>query len=199
MNPEELVEKCIRRDKVAWNEFVLRYKSIVKRACCYKLNKLNSRSLMSESDDIVQEVFLGIWEDNKLTKLKDLSCLKPWLVIVTIRTTLNYCKKRWKEQQKTVSLNQSLSEDGFTLEDLIPSKALNPSKAFEVKERMERIQDRVKMLKGKERRALELNLYRGKRQSEVAKVMDIPVSAVSSLIARAKRKVKSGIKEYQLV
>ena len=198
MKTEELVERCIRRDRLAWNEFVHKYQGLVKRAVYYKLNKMNSRSLMSEADDIVQEVFLMLWRDNKLTQLKDLSSLKGWLVIVTINKTLNHCKRRWKEQQRTRSLNQSLGDDGFTLEDIIPSRAFDPNKALAVKEMVESVRHGVNMLKKKERRALELNLYGGKRQTDIADVMDIPVGTVSTLISRAKRKVQESVGEYQL-
>ena len=198
MKTEELVKRCIRKDKLAWDEFVCKYQGLVKRAVYYKLNKMNSKSLRSEVDDIVQEVFLMLWRDNKLTQLKDLSSLKGWLAIVTINKTLNYCKRRWKEQQRTRSLNQSLGDDGFTLEDIIPSGAFDPNKALAVKEMVEGIRHGVKMLKKKEKRALELNLYGGKRQTDIAEVMDIPVGTVSTLISRAKRKVQESVREYQL-
>lgn len=190
MTTEELVERCISRDKLAWNEFVHRYEGLVKRAVYYKLNKMNSKLLRSEADDIVQEVFLMLWRDNKLTKLKKLSSLEGWMVIVTINKTINYCKRRWKDQQRTRSLNQSLAEDGFTLENIIPSRAFDPSKALAVKEMVEGVRQGIKMLKERERRALELNLYDSKRQADIAKVMDIPLGTVASLIGRAKNKVR---------
>ena len=190
MTTEELVERCISRDKLAWNEFVHRYEGLVKRAVYYKLNKMNSKLLRSEADDIVQEVFLMLWRDNKLTKLKKLSSLEGWMVIVTINKTINYCKRRWKDQQRTRSLNQSLAEDGFTLENIIPSRAFDPSKALAVKEMVEGVRQGIKMLKERERRALELNLYDSKRQADIAKVMDIPLGTVASLICRAKNKVR---------
>ena len=198
MNTEELVEKCVKRNKHAWNEFVRQYESLVRRAVLYKLNRMNSRSLKSEADDIVQEVFLVLWKDNKLTSLKDLSCLKSWLVLVTINKTLTYCKRRWKDQQKTRSLNQGLAEDGFTLEDVIPSGAFDPREALEVKEMAEHAKKEMSYLKRKERRVLELSLIEGKKQIDIAEIMDMPTGTVASLIRRAKKQVREGIKEYCL-
>ena len=198
MTTEELVKKCVKRNQSAWNEFILRYESLVRRAVYYKLNRMDSRSLRSEADDIVQEVFLMLWQDNKLSKLRDVTCLKSWLVAVTINRTSNYCKHRWKEERKTRSLNQSLAEDGFTLEDVIPSRAFNPREALEVKEVRGIVRQRMNKLKEKERRVLELNLFGGKKQTDIAEVMDIPVGTVSTLIHRAKRKVRESVRQYQL-
>lgn len=199
MSTQELIEKCISRDKLAWNEFVLRYEGLVRRAVHYKLNRMNSRSLRSEADDIVQEVFLMLWRDNKLTRLKDLSCLKSWLVIVTLNRTSNYCQKRWRDQRMTRSLNEGItSDESYTLEDVIPSKASTPDRSLGIKEMLEDVTQRVNRLKEKERKVLELNLYAGKKQSDIADMLDIPVGTVASLITRAKSKVKSGLKEYCL-
>ena len=198
MTTEELVGRCIKRDKLAWNEFVLRYEGLVRRAVHYKLNRMNSRYLRSEADDVIQEVFLMLWRDNKLSKIRDISSLKSWLVIVTINKTSNYCKHRWRDQQKLRSLSQTLTEDGFTLEDVIPDRNYDPARAFDVKEMRKIVSQRINSLRKKERRALELNLMGGKRQSDVAKVMDIPIGTAASLIGRAKRKLQKGIREYCL-
>ena len=198
MNTQELVERCIKRDRKAWTEFVREYEGLVKRAVWYKINRMNSKALMSDLEDIVQEVFLMLWDDNKPASVRDTSKLKGWLVIVAINKTINYAKRRWNEEKRTRSLDERLLEGELTLEDVIPSGALDSSKALEFKEMSKSIRRSVKMLKEKERRVLELNLYGGKRQVDIAEVMDIPVGTVSTLISRGKRKVQESIREYQL-
>ena len=59
---EELVAKCVEKDKVAWDEFVRRYQDIVRKAAYYRLYKTGPGSAMCDVDDIVREVFLMLWQ-----------------------------------------------------------------------------------------------------------------------------------------
>ena len=200
MSTEELVKKCVRRNRSAWNEFVLEYESLVRRAVYYKLNRMNSKALMSDADDIVQEVFLNLWQGNKLTKLRDTSKVKSWLVAVTINRTSNYCRKRRaKDWRVSRSLSEHLGEDGFTLEDIIPSREMDPARECEVNEMGEAIRNRMGALRDKERIALELNILGEEKHSSIAEIMNVPVNTVTSLIHRGKRKIQKSIREYSLV
>ena len=188
MTVDELVCKCNRREESAWNEFFRRYETLVRRAVYYKINRMNSKVLMSEADDIVQDVFLDLWKGNKLTKLRDISKLKSWLVVVTINKTSSYRKRRARNLFLTRSLSECMTDDGFTLEDIIPSRGMDPARAFEIKEMGEAIKSRMNKLRQKERIALELNLLGNEKHSRIAEIMDVPVNTVTSLIHRGKGK-----------
>lgn len=198
MNVEELVLECIRGKESAWNEFIRRYEGTVRRAVYYKLNRMNSKALMRDADDIVQEVFLNLWKGNKLTKLRDTSKLKSWLVVVAINMTSSYRKRRAKDWRVTRSLHEHLTEDGFTLEDVIPSETDDPSRAFEVNEMYEGVEDRIHELKPKESIALSMNILGDERLVDIAGFMDMPVSTVTAMVHRGKRKIEKSIREYCL-
>lgn len=194
MNAEELVARCVRRDRKAWTEFVREYEGLVKRAVWYKINRMNSKALRSEADDIVQEVFLKLWEDNKLTSVRDTSKLKGWLVIVAINKTINYATRRWNKEKWTRSLEEKLVDEELTLEDVIPAKGSDQSKALELKELTERALEEISTLKIRDRKILNLSLG-GKRHTDIAEKMSMPVNTVATIISRAKGKVREGIKE----
>jgi RNA polymerase sigma factor (sigma-70 family) len=194
MNTQELVERCIKRDRLAWDEFVQEYEGLVKKAVHYKLNRMNAKSLQSEAEDISQEVFLTLWEDNKLVMLRDISSLEGWLVIAAINRTINYCKRRWKEERLTKSFNGSLSDDELALEDTLSVKGNDPAKALYVKELVSCAGKEISSLKEKERKVLKLSLC-GWKQIDIAGRMDMPTNTVATLIRRAKSKVRQGMKE----
>ena len=75
MSTEELIERCIKKDGSAWEEFIRKYQSLVRKAVYYRLHNV----LRNDVDDIVQEVFLALWKDDKLSSLRDVSRLKGWL------------------------------------------------------------------------------------------------------------------------
>ncbi len=190
MSTEELIERCIRKDGSAWDEFIRQYQSLVRKAVYYRLNSV----LRNDVDDIVQEVFLGIWKDNKLSKLRDASRLKGWLFIVTINLTSSYGRLPCKRLKMTRSIHERPSYDkSVTFEDAIISRQPDPGRSAEIKETISCVEEGIDNLKTKERTALELNVYDGQTQKEISKIMNIPTNTAASLIRRAKIKVQEGM------
>ena len=194
MSTEEMVRRCIKRDKAAWNEFVRRYQDLVRKAVYYKLYKTSSRAHRNDVDDIVQEVFLALWKDNKLAKLRDISSLAGWLAVVTINQTATSRRRQHKKDIMTTSLNEQILEDlATTLEDVIPCNHPDPAKVAEIREVTAIVAQRIGELRSKERRALRLKINNGKKQEDIASIMDIPVNTVASLIRRAKMKLRASL------
>jgi len=198
MTEKELVTRCVERDEDAWNEFFRRYEGTVRRAVLYKLNRMNARGLKSDVDDIIQEVFLDLWRGNKLKNLRDVSKLKSWLVVVAINKTSSYRKRRAKDWRVTRSLHECMTEDGFTLEDVIPTDTEDPSRAFEIEEIHEGVRNRINQLKPKESIALSMNILGEERLVDIAGIMDMPVNTVTAMVHRGKRKIEKSIREYCL-
>ena len=192
MSQQELVELCIKKDRQAWDEFIRQYQGLVRKAVCHRLNN----AIRNDIDDIVQEVFLTLWKEDKLSSLKDASRLKGWLFIVTINLTSSYGRlpcKRWK---LTKSIHDKPSYDkSVTFEDTITSTQPDPAKFAEIKETISCVEEGMGTLKTKERIALELNIYDGQTQKDIASIMNIPTNTAASLIRRAKIKVQEGIIE----
>ena len=118
MSTEELIERCIKKDGSAWEEFIRKYQSLVRKAVYYRLHNV----LRNDVDDIVQEVFLALWKDDKLSRLRDVSRLKGWLAIVTINLTTSYSKLPYKRWRMTRSIHERPSNDKtITFEDLVTS------------------------------------------------------------------------------
>lgn len=148
MSTEEMVSRCIRKDKVAWNEFIRQHQSIVRKVVYYKLYKTSYRAPINDVDDIAQEVFLMLWEDNKLAQLRDISCLTGWLAIVTMNQMAVYRRKRNNIDRMTMSLSDRLSEDvTTTLEDVIPCKHPDPAQLVETKEAVSRLEESMANLR----------------------------------------------------
>lgn len=192
MSTEEMIERCIRKDVSAWDEFIRQYQGLVRKIVYYRLNKV----LRNDVDDIVQEVFLTLWKDDKLSKLRDVSRLKGWLIVVTINLTANYGRIPYKRCKMTRSIHEKLSDqEAVTLEDTIPCNQPDPARSAETGEEISYIEEEMNDLKTKERRALRLKVYDGKKQCDVARIMGIPANTVASLVHRARIKVREGIME----
>jgi len=196
MSTEELIVLCIKRDDLAWNEFIMRYQGLVSKAVYYKLNRMNARHMRSESDDIVQEIFLALWEGNKLSNIKDMSKINSWLFVVSVNNVVSYCRRRWRKTGAERCLSEPVSDDGVhTLEDVIVSTVPNPVEEYEANETMEFIDNCLDKLKERERRVLKERMYEGRKQQDIADDMGIPVGTVGGLICRGKRKIRQELME----
>ena len=80
-------------------------------------------------------------------------------------------------------------------EALLEILTKDPARSAEIKETISRVEDGIVALKTKEKIALELNVYDGETQKDIAGIMNIPANTASSLIRRAKIKVLEAVME----
>jgi len=199
MTPEQLVSKCIVRDKTAWNEFVMQYEGTVKKAVYYKIRRMNAKSLMSEVDDISQEVFLTLWEGNRLNTLKDTRSIKGWLSIVAINRTITYLRKRIDEAHKTSSLDESIPGSDVKYEDVIASEDKTDFSSLAAKDIEENMFGRKSNLTERERMFLKLSIFGGLKQREIAGEKGISENTVATIIRRGKKKLRRKVQAYVTV
>ena len=196
MTDEELLQKCIDKDRAAWNEFVRRFSSLVTRSVRYKLNRMDRHLSKNETLDIVQEIFLLIWKKNKLRGVKNTACLKSWLAIVSINLSVNYCRRNvFKTAKNTLSLDENplAGTSGMPLGFMIPSSKLNTAKTLRSNELSGILDKEISKLGYRQQLVLKLNIYHGKKQKDIAEIMNIPTGTVATLIRRAKDKLRKNL------
>jgi RNA polymerase sigma-70 factor (ECF subfamily) len=199
MTTEQLIKKCIERDCRAWDEFIRLYQGLVVKSVRYKLKKLNLNLPRSEFCDIVQEIFLYIWEKDKLSGVKDASCVEAWLAMVSVNRTFNYCKnKAFRRERNAISLDEELCPDnpGISLGSVLSSDKLSTMKSLESGEIREAVEREMSKLDHRQQLALKFNLYEGKTQKDIAEIMHVPENTVASLISRGKKRLKKGLSEF---
>jgi RNA polymerase sigma-70 factor (ECF subfamily) len=199
MTVEQLIKKCIEKDHKAWNEFVKRYQGLVAKSVRHKLKKLGLNLPEDEFYDIVQEVFLFIWEKEKLSGVKDALCIEAWLAMVSVNMTFNYCKnKAFRRERSALSLDEELCPDnpGISLGSVLPSDKFDAIKALESGEIRGTVEEEISKMGYRQQLVLKFNLYEGKTQREIAEIMHIPESTVASLISRGKRRIKKGFSDF---
>jgi RNA polymerase sigma factor (sigma-70 family) len=198
MTTEELIQRCISKNHDAWNEFVRRYRDLVARSVRYKLRKLSLGLPDTEFNDIVQEVFLHIWQKDKLSRIRDAACIRAWLAMVSVNITFNYCKsKAFRRERNAFSLDESIQKDepGPTLGSLLHSDKLSTAKDLESNEIRMILEKEISELNPGQQLALKLNLYDGKKQKDIARIMGLSENTVASLIKRGKSRLKSRIEK----
>lgn len=195
MSDEELMAAVVLGDPHAYQALVRKNLPAISR---YALRLVGSRS---ESEDIAQETFLRLWTTARKwdpAKAK----LTTWLHRITHNLCIDFLRK-----QKRVSLepdfDSEVSSDEarsgeFSNALRESAEAQGDSPDREAREAELRALDRaLNMLPEAQRSALLLCHYQGFSNKEAADIMGSSVQALESLIARAKRGLRTQLEDFR--
>jgi len=134
----------------------------------------------AEAEDVAQEAFLRLWRSGASLEVGP-GGVRPWLR----RVVSNLCIDRLR-----ANVRETVVEE-------VPEQAEEASQLhhLEEKELGARVDMALKRLPDRQRLALTLFHYEGLSQSEVAATMGISDEAVESLLARARRTLKTMLKD----
>jgi RNA polymerase sigma-70 factor (ECF subfamily) len=141
------------------------------------------------AEDIAQEVFIKVFKAAKDYRPK--SKFKTWLFKIASNLCLNQIRDN-KNRPQIMDIFE-LNESGFFA---IAPDSYCPGKTFENKELVEVIHHAIRNLPKKQKIALLLQKYNGFSYNEISHIMGCSVSAVESLIQRARQNLKKPLTSY---
>jgi RNA polymerase sigma-70 factor, ECF subfamily len=201
---KETFRKCLERDHNAWNIMVKKTRKIVTKSVRYKLSAMNLTSAKIDVEDIVQDIYLKIWEGNKLLGVKNSICLSSWLSMIAVNHTLNYCRKVYFNKGELEKINFDDLNNRFGEIGKLKSKSLKDamSKIIErpriLDNELERlINTAIDSLKSRQKMAVKLFFYDNVKQRDISSMMSVPENTVATYIRRAKIEIHSRINEYK--
>jgi len=121
-----------------------------------------------DADDVTQNVFMKLYNYNK--DFKDDEAQRAWLIRVTVNQSKDLLKSAWKKNRS--DLDESIAApvyDEFGIHDY------------------------VKNLKPKYRTVIYLHYYEGYSTKEIALILKIPQSTVTTHLNRARKQLKENI------
>ena len=190
---KELVDRCLSKDKLAWNEFVLKFKPIVERAVRSRLSRHNFPHSIEDTKDITQGIFLDIWEENKLGQVKDEDKISGWLVIVAQNATIDFMRRSknvWRQDLRAIDEEGR----GSNLTEAIASTA-NPLKELANNELADTLQALIDGLNPRDRLILKLNLLHHQSHKEIATLLKTSINTVSTIIRRSLLKLRESLEK----
>ncbi|MFH1245903.1 MAG: sigma-70 family RNA polymerase sigma factor [Candidatus Omnitrophota bacterium] len=175
---QSLVERCVDRDKNAWDNFVERFSGIVFWAIRGKAKEITSHYSQQDVEDIFQNVFTLLWEKERLKQIKDREKIASWIVIVAATCTMNYFRSRRKEGLRvTIPVDEEYGQ-------IDHQKITEQERLYSVLEEV------ISFLPCRERVILRLSYLHGRTHREIAELLAMPQNTVSSLIKRSKEKLR---------
>lgn len=186
MDDLEFIKQIKAGNEQAFKQLVEVYKDMVINTC---YGFLQNRE---DAEDVAQEVFIKVYRS--VASFREESRLSTWLYRVAVNESLNLRKKR--KRKKWLRSFQSFSNDSSDTEEWIDEKGPDPHEALEQKERARILHKAIEKLSENQRIAFTLNKYENLSYKDIAEVMGTTVSAVESLLDRAKKNLRKKLTNY---
>ena len=167
----------------AFHELVERYQnSLLNYAYRYTGDR-------AAAEDIAQEVFFRVFKSAK--DYRPLSSFKTWLFTIATNLCLNELRDN-RISRNTIDVFE-LNEAGFVF---LATTLTSPERETENRELSTVLMKAIRSIPEKQRVALLLHKYSGFSYLEISRMMSCSVSAVESLIHRARQSLKNQLSSY---
>ena len=185
MNQPDLIEQLQLGDEAAFKKLVDDWQDMVYNTA------LSIVQNDDDADDITQEVFIQVYKS--VNSFKGESKFSTWLYRITLSKALDAAKK--KRRKKRFGFMQGLF--GADEAEQVHAVEFNhPGVQLEKKERAGELFNALKQIPDKQRIAFTLHKLEGQSYQAVAEIMNTTLFAVESLMSRAKKNLKTTLKNY---
>ncbi len=184
---EDLMARIARGDERAFEILVNRHQASVLNLI-YRF--IGDRT---HAKDLAQEVFIRVWRAAKTYKPE--AKFATWIYRITANLCFNELKS--SRRKKWFSFQQSDDQSGETIEDRLSDAAPSAEDLLLEKERSRQISEALQSLPDNQRMALILKRYDDLSYHEIAQILGCSVSAVESLLVRAKKSLQEKLKNYE--
>jgi RNA polymerase sigma-70 factor (ECF subfamily) len=187
LSSEELMARVAKGDNDAFEILVNRHQTSV-LSLIYRFIGDRTRA-----KDLAQEVFLRVWQSARSYEPR--AKFTTWIYRITANLCLNELKSsRRKKWLQFLRFGDNLEN---TVEETLVDDRPSPEDLLLAKERSRQIANALQSLPENQRMALILKRYDDLSYQEIARVISCSVSAVESLLVRAKRSLQEKLKNYE--
>ncbi len=184
---KELLTRCLDGDKQAWDDFVLKYSRLVRHSLFHTLGDKNPRIQSDTVDDLHQDVFASLMENNskKMRQFRgENGCsLASWIRLIAVRKARDYLRKN----PPVISIEQN--PDG--VENFGRSgEEPNPESETSRQEYLEIMREALKRLHPRHQLFVELFYRRELDVDEISQIMNLTPNGVHQLHHRVKDRVR---------
>jgi RNA polymerase sigma-70 factor (ECF subfamily) len=162
-----LVRRTTRGDLSAFEQLVDRHRPVVIRVAARIVGP-------EEAEDVSQDAFLRAF--HRLDRFRGDAPFRSWLLRITHNAALDHLGRRRPEPV-----------DPDTLDASEPATARPPAERLEVRERIERLERKLRGLTPQHRVVLVLRDGEGRSYEEIADMTETPIGSVKGRLHRARR------------
>lgn len=190
-----LVEACIKKDIIAWERLIKKYSGLVYISIENRLKKYGIMASGHDIEEIKQDIFTDIWQNNKLSGVVKCSDISYWMAILSGNAAIEHFRSRpVRQAQKTVSIFDKIGQE--ELSEFLPSESVGPKDELSRAELETEFEETIESLPEKEKIVIKLHIIYDKGYYEIAEILGMPKGTVSSCIKRAKEKLREALKDF---
>ncbi len=145
----------------------------------------------SEAEDLTQEVFLKVYQAKD--KYEPKTEFSSWLYKITVNLCIDYQRKR--KNPNSITFIETKDKNSDMIFQQIPDPQPPLDVSIEKAQISQVIKSCLLSLPAKQRIALELRVYENKSYKEISKILNCSVSAVESLLFRARQSLKQKLEK----
>ena len=184
MDERLLIERLKRGEESAFREIVEARQGMVYNTILGLLQN------PEDAEDVTQEVFIKVFES--VADFKGESAFSTWVYRISVTSALEFLRKK-KRKKRFAFLTALFGEDGEPLHD--PPDFVHPGVALDRRENAQALFLAVRALPETQKTAFVLHKMEGLSYQDVAQVMQTSVSAVESLLHRAKLNLRKTLEK----
>lgn len=185
MTEQELIVGLKSGSGSAFKELVETRQNLVYNTCLGFLQN------QQDAEDITQDVFIKVFES--IQQFKGESALSTWIYRVTVTTSLEFLRR--KKRKKRAGFLTPIFGIGNEQQVEIPDFH-HPGIQLDNREKAAILFKAIRQLPENQQIAFILNKVEGLSYQEVTQVMEMSLSAVESLLHRAKTNLKEILKNF---
>ena len=187
MNQPELIVQLQQGDEQAFKKLVDEWQDMVYNTAIGIVQNED------DADDITQDVFIQVYQS--VSSFKGEAKFSTWLYRIVISKALDHIKK--KKRKKRFGFVQSLFGNNSE-EEIHPEEFNHPGVLMENKERAAELFKAMEQLPDSQRIAFTLHKLESQKHQDIAVIMNLSLTAVESLIARAKGNLRKTLTAYYI-
>lgn len=177
----DYIDALVEKEEWAYNELVRDYSKKIFNLCFYILHD------RKDAEDLTQEVFISIFQS--IGSFRQESKLSTWIY----RLTVNKCSEKLRYQSRTKRKGNLVSiEQLFEIKNF----EISPEEKLIKKQEYDALFQAIRLLPDNQRIAYTMHNMEEYSYNEIAQSMDLSLSAVESLIFRAKKNLKISLLSY---
>lgn len=186
MQESHIIDKLKQRDQEAFKWLVDSYQTKVINLANAYLHSLQ------EAEDIAQDVFIEIFDS--VHKFRSESTISTWIYRITVNKSLNRRKRLMR--LSFFGIGAFFNENSQSEITPLAPESNSPDHGIHNEEDKKALHQAINRLPAQQKTAFLLNKYELLSYKEIAEVMNTSMSAVESLLFRAKSNMRRHLSSY---
>jgi RNA polymerase sigma factor (sigma-70 family) len=175
----DIVRGCLEENPLAWKYFFERFGSLIYSSITKVLGQYRVSNKKDLRDDIYQHISLHLWQQRALKQPIVQTNLKGYLAALTTSRSVDFLRTR-RSYGKTHNIPK-------------PQNILGPMEAAKRNEMESLVHHELSRLTQKEAYIMRLNSKHEMTHQQISKLLMIPIDTVSTVIRRARLKIKKSL------